>query len=185
MSENIIHQRTIIRNKIVEILETYTEGISIYNTRLANIEPDKLPALMVYTLDEDAEKTQDEGGYVRKMRVVIVARAKGEEDSRKTYVQKNLAEVLDNFSEMVERIFLNVRETLEKTCYLMNLISNKIIFPSNVNKLEDFFGDIEMVYQVEYHQEITTLNSTQALDDNGKKVVFEYTKDGNIIKKAV
>lgn len=86
---------------------------------------EKIPAICVYSNEESATKTPDEGGYVREYRVNIACFEKGLDSVFD--VSKPIDEKLDDLLQIVENTFLTKYQTLDKSIYRMNYEGLKII----------------------------------------------------------
>jgi hypothetical protein len=122
-----MHKRTEIRNKIAEMLRSNLTGFNIYNSRVLNIPENKLPAISIYTPDDTAEKSEDEGNYRRLFEVHIVYYVSGQ--SRREEIETGdyaIDELIDNYLEDLETLFFNKWETLENVVYRFNYESTSI-----------------------------------------------------------
>ena len=145
-----MHQRTIIRNEIVTILNAQTNNIGIYNTKIFDTPAKLMPLISVYTIKEITKKTEDEGAYRRFMECVILCREKGPSDLEGTLISDSITVKIDNLTEIVENIFLTKYQTINKTCYRMNLMETKVSFID----ADYVYADAEMKFIIEYHTEL-------------------------------
>lgn len=136
------HVRQQIRNALATVLDGLTTtGSNVFANRVAVLQEDELPALVVTTNAEQIGVIDIHGGLLeRTMRVDISAKAKAID---------NVDDVLDTIAEEVETVLLDpANNTLNGLCAGMMLVG----FEVNLNEdLEMPVGELVMQFDVLYN----------------------------------
>lgn len=144
-----MHKNTEIRNEIVSIIDTAAFGVTVYNSRSITVSKSKLPAITVFTLDEDAEETPDQTGYIRKVDVKMVIYNSGKDVSELNSGEISIEEEIDNIQEQIEALFLTVRQNLNAKVYRLFYLGS-----TEMKETENIEATIlvrQMSFVAEYH----------------------------------
>lgn len=137
------HPRTAIRNKVVELLLGRTDVAgSVYASRvkpfLSNDWQNELPAIVVYTMDENGEiYTAAPREYLRTVEVVVEVHANADEA---------LDDVLDTIGRQVERLLLT-DDTLDGAVNDFTYSRTKLVIRDDG---DDLMGGCRIIFDAEY-----------------------------------
>lgn len=137
------HPRTAIRNKVVALLLGQTNaGASVYASRvkpfLSNGWQNELPAIVVYTMDENGEiYNAAPREYLRTVEVVVEVHANADEA---------LDDVLDAISRQVERRLL-ADDTLGDTVNDFTYSRTRMVIR---DEGQDLIGGCRIIFDAEY-----------------------------------
>lgn len=133
-----------IRQAIVDRLTAaFSATVSIYNSRYAAIK--SLPAVVVYTSGDNAEKSADEQAYTRRESVSIHVYASGFESHEEP--TEEIMDKLEALVEVVEAEFMNPYETLSGLIYRLNYQSTELQIRDDGSKVYGFgVLEFEAVY---------------------------------------
>lgn len=137
------HPRELIRKKVVQYLRgTTNAGASVYASRVAplisNSWQDELPAICVYTMDDNGEIfNAAPREYLRTVEVVVEIHAKATSD---------LDDDLDTIARQVEKLLLQ-DDTLDGLCNDFTYSRTKMVIRDDG---EELLGGCRMIFDAEY-----------------------------------
>ncbi len=138
----------------IKLLLTETGSYNVYDSRFLKIPAGKLPAISIYSSEENAETTQDQGGQVRYSYPKIVLYAKGKDAIEAAETgEKSVDEIIDDMLDFIQTKLVAKYQTLGKKVFWLRYKGFKLI--------EDISGaDIvlicETMWEARYHVDTET-----------------------------
>ena len=148
-----MHKNTEIRNEIIDIIEASSIVITAFNSRSITTSSAKLPAVVVFPLDENAEETPDQGGYIRNVEVNLVIYAKGKDVSELDTGEISIEETVDNLQEEFEDLFLTLRQNLNAKVFSFKFTG--AVELKETENVESAMIIRQMSFVAQYHFNIT------------------------------
>ena len=151
-----MHKFDEIVNKVAAILRaelpTEHQDVKIFNTRTTPFFIQNLPAINIYITDDNAEKSPDEGNYLRRPIVSIQISVAGDDEPDKVLeapATNNVTKKLLNLREAVEFVFRAHYMNLEGLIHRFNYVNGKINYG---NKSEEIPGTALLNYEAQYRE---------------------------------
>ena len=137
------HKRQQIRERIATTLTGLTTtGSNDFQSRVYNIEENKLPCLLIYTKDETSEPISH--GYPRTLLRLLTVNIEA-------YCKQN-----NNFDDTIDDITKEVEEAIYGDRLINNLAKDSFIISTEIDynrEGDNPIGYVTMTFQVEYHVE--------------------------------
>lgn len=146
-----MHKRFEIQTAVADALGVIS-NVSIWNGRWLPIPEKFMPAISVYAIGDEAEKSAGQGNYTREEKLFVIVYMAGKDVSEDVSPSDSLVGKINNLIEEIETI-LNLKwNTLNKTVYRMDYVATKIKIDT---KADNLTAIAEMEYSAIWHETLT------------------------------